>query len=209
MTGSSGPNSADPPAAAAPLAGYELLVCLTGGIACYKVATLVSTLVQRGCGVSVAMTRNARRFITPLTFQALTGREVYVDPWRFAGGDIGIQHLRLSERADLLLLAPATANTIGKLACGIADNLVGSLLIGASCPAMIAPAMNVHMWEHPAVRRNVSFLREAGYEIVDPESGWMACRAVGVGRLAEVGGLIERVEARLRSAPPRSAHPQR
>ncbi|MCG3128431.1 MAG: Coenzyme A biosynthesis bifunctional protein CoaBC [Phycisphaerae bacterium] len=205
MTESAGPTSADPRASDAPLAGYELLVCLTGGIACYKVATVVSALVQRGCGVTVAMTRNARRFITPLTFQALTGREVHVDPWRFAAGDIGIQHLRLSERADLLLLAPATANTIGKLACGIADNLVGALLIGAACPAIIAPAMNTRMWEHPAVRRNVEFLRDAGYEIVDPETGWMACRAVGVGRMVEAGGLIERVEARLRSIPPRSA----
>lgn len=185
-----------------PLQGYELLVCVTGGIAAFKVAALVSTLVQQGCGVRVAMTRAARRFVGPVTFQALSGRPVQTSLWRSEGD---IPHLRLTEVADLALVAPATANTIGKLAGGLADDLVGSLLIGAACPVMLAPAMNERMWMHPAVQRNVAFLREHGFLFVGPEEGWQACRAIGPGRMSEPETILQAIRAQLLVRPPRSA----
>ena len=188
------PRAAEPSA----LCGCELLVCICGGIAAYKTATVVSTLVQEGCGVTVAMTRNARRFVGPLTFQALTGRKVYSNPWRDAA-DGDQRHLTLSETADLILVAPATANLIGKLAGGIADDLVSTLLIGADAPVMIAPAMNTRMWNHPAVQRNMEFLRESGFTIAGPDSGWLACRTVGEGRMIEAADLISAVRERLLS----------
>lgn len=189
-----------------PLAGYELLVCVCGGIAAYKIATVVSALVQQGCGVSVAMTRNARRFIGPLTFEALTGRAVVSNPWK-SQGECGIQHLKLTERADLLLVAPATANMLGKLANGIADDLISSMLLGADCPVLLAAAMNSRMWDHPSVQRNVGLLRETSVTLLEPQSGWLACRTVGPGRLAEAADLIDKVRERLLSGPSRNAEP--
>ncbi len=186
-----------------PLAGYEVLVCVTGGIAAYKTAFLVSKLVQEGCGVTVAMTRSARRFIGATTFQALTGRPVLTSQWHAA--DPGaMEHLRPSETADLLVVAPATANIIGKLAGGIADDLVSTLLLGAACPVLLAPAMNTRMWEHPAVRRNVEFLRQNGFTLVGPEEGWLACRDVGPGRMSEPDTLLAAVRAALLSGPPKA-----
>lgn len=190
------------PSAPPPLEGYELLVCVTGGIAAFKVAALVSTLVQQGCGVRVAMTRAASRFVGPVTFQALSGRPVQTSLWRSEGD---IPHLRLTEVADLALVAPATANTIGKLAGGLADDLVGSLLLGAACPVMLAPAMNERMWTHPAVQRNVAFLREHGFLFVGPEEGWQACRAVGPGRMSEPETILQAIREHLLVRPPRSA----
>lgn len=181
----------------APLRGYEALVCVCGGIAAYKVASVVSALAQRGCGVTVAMTRNARRFVGEITFEALSGRPVATSHWR-AAEHVGVQHLQLSERADLLLLAPATANTIAKYALGLADDLVSNLLLGAACPVVIAPAMNERMWANPATRRNVALLQEAGVEFIGPEAGWQACRAIGPGRMSEPEAIVERVSARLR-----------
>jgi phosphopantothenoylcysteine decarboxylase/phosphopantothenate--cysteine ligase len=183
--------------------GSELLVCVSGGIAAYKTATLVSMLVQDGCGVTVAMTRNARRFVGPITFQALSGRPVVTSPWR-ASGSGDIQHLKLSETADLILVAPATANIIGKLAGGIADDLVSTLLLGAACPVILAPAMNTRMWQHPAVQRNVAFLRESGFELVGPEEGWQACGTVGPGRMSEPETLLAAVRAHLLRGKPKS-----
>lgn len=199
-----------------PLSGYEVLVCVCGGIAAYKTAALVSQLVQHGCGVTVAMTRNARRFIGELTFQALTGRPVFSSPWRSPGaagagaaaGSGDIQHLRLSETADLIVVAPATANVIGKLASGIADDLVSSLLLGAACPVLLAPAMNTRMWAHFAVQRNLALLREHGYAIVGPESGWQACRAAGPGRMSEPETLLAAVRERLQKVSPKNAAPK-
>lgn len=193
---------------AQPLAGREVLLCVTGGIAAYKAAALTSRLVQAGCGVSVAMTRNATRFVGPITFEALSGRPVHTSAWRApAGGEIN--HLKLTERADLAVVAPATGNCLGKLAGGIADDLVSSLLLGAACPVLLAPAMNERMWAHPAVQRNVAFLREAGFQFVGPDSGWQACRAVGPGRMAEPEAIFAAIEAHLagvpRSAPTGSA----
>lgn len=173
-----------------------MLVCVCGGIAAYKTAALVSALVQRGCGVTVAMTRAARRFVGPVTFQALSGRRVYTSMWSDeSSGDI--QHLTLSQRTDLVVVAPATADILGKLAGGLADDLVSSLLLGAAAPVMLAPAMNAKMWAHPAVQRNVAFLRESGFLFVGPASGWQACREVGPGRMAEPDELLEAIRRQL------------
>jgi phosphopantothenoylcysteine decarboxylase/phosphopantothenate--cysteine ligase len=183
------------------LRGREILVCVTGGIAAYKTAALVSSLVQAGCGVSVALTRNARRFVGACTFQALTGRPVLTSLWR--GPDpSAMEHLRPTERADLLVVAPATANIIGKLAGGIADDLVSTLLLGAACPLLLAPAMNTRMWLHPAVQRNVAFLRDAGVHFIGPAAGWLACGDVGPGRMSESAELLAEIVKRL-ARPPR------
>lgn len=184
-----------------PLCGYEALVCVCGGIAAYKTASLVSKLAQAGCGVTVAMTRSARRFIGRVTFEALSGRAVVGSMWR---GDGDIQHLKHSERSDLIVVAPATANVIGKLAGGISDDVVSALLLGAACPVMLAPAMNTHMWQHPAVQRNVNWLSEQGFDLVGPNNGWQACRAFGPGRMAEPEELFEAVRTRLLAQPARS-----
>lgn len=185
------------------LSGYELLVCVTGGIAAFKVAQLVSQLVQAGCGVTVAMTRHARHFVGPTTFRALTGRPVLTSLWPADESD-AMPHLRPTEVADLVLVAPATANILGKLAHGIADDLVSTLLLAADGPVLLAPAMNARMWRHPAVQRNVAFLREHGYLLVGPQEGWLACGEVGPGRMSEPEELLAAVRSELLRRPPRS-----
>ena len=186
------------------LGDYEVLVCVCGGIAAYKTATLVSGLVQQGCGVNIALTQNGRRFVGPATFQALTGRPACTSMWRDARS-AEMPHLSLSQLADLIVVAPATANIIGKLAGGIADDLVSTLLLGADSPVMLAPAMNARMWEHPAVQRNVEGLREAGVILVGPDDGWLACGTVGPGRMTEPDILLEAVREQLLCNPPKCA----
>ncbi len=175
-----------------------------GGIAAYKVCHVVSRLVQRGCGVTVAMTDAATRFVGPLTFQALTGRAVFTSLWP-GEGPLDQPHLRLTETADLFLVAPATANLIGKFASGIADDLVSTLMIGRDCPALLAPAMNTRMWENPIVQRNLATLRELGYALVEPGEGWLACRTIGQGRMAEAEAILDAVVTALKANPPRNA----
>lgn len=193
----------DGTAGAGDLAGYELTIGVGGGIAAYKVCTVVSRLVQRGCGVSVAMTSAGTRFVGPITFQALTARQVFTTLWE-TPGYFDPQHLRLTEGADLFLIAPASADLIGKFAAGIADDLVTTLMIGRDCPALLAPAMNTRMWDNPVVQRNIATLRELGFGFVEPAEGWLACRDVGRGRMAEPEAIIEAVEAALTSKPPRN-----
>lgn len=178
---------------------------MCGGIAAYKTAAVVSALVQQGCGITVALTRHARRFVGEVTFRALSGRPVSTSLWQTRDSS-DMHHLTLSEAADLLVVAPATANILGKLANGIADDLVSTLLLGAACPVLLAPAMNVRMWQHPAVRRNVAFLRDAGYVFVGPEEGWLACGAVGPGRMSEPETLGAAVRTQLLCNPPKRAH---
>lgn len=182
------------------LTGYEVLVAVCGGIAAYKVAMLVSSLVQRGAGVSVAMTKAARKFITPLTFEALTARPVFTNVWQTA--DVQ-QHLSLTEVADLFIIAPATANILGKLANGIADDLVSNLGLSAASPLLLAPAMNTRMWEHPAVQANLRLLVERGAKTVGPNEGWLACRAVGKGRMAEPDEILAQAVSLLQKSPPK------
>jgi len=180
--------SADP-APRRDLADREIVVAVCGGIAAYKVASVVSALVQRGAGVTVAMTEAAQRFVTPLTFEALTGRRVFTSLWDVAD-DYDPQHLRLTGRADLFVIAPATANILAKFAHGLADDLVSTMVLAAACPILLAPAMNSRMWENPIVRGNIASLRRAGYRLVGPGSGWMACRTVGVGRMSEPDEIV-------------------
>lgn len=186
------------------LQGYEILLCVTGGIAAYKAAFLVSLFVQQGAGVTVAMTRSARRFVGKSTFQALTGRPVGLSLWT-GGGPGEINHLRLTETADLCIVAPATANCLGKLAGGLADDLVSSLLLGCACPVLLAPAMNERMWQHPAVQRNVGFLKSSGFELIGPADGWQACRAVGPGRMSEPDAIFAAAVSRLKITKPKAA----
>lgn len=186
----------------ADLCNYELLVGVGGGIAAYKVCQVVSRLVQRGCGVTVTLTAAGSRFVTPLTFQALTQRQVFTSMWT-SPGYYEPQHLRLSEAADLFLVAPATADLIGKFAGGIADDLVTTLMIGRDCPALLAPAMNTRMWENPIVQRNITTLRDLAYDFIEPGEGWLAERSVGKGRMAEPDTIVDEVVRRLKSRPPR------
>ncbi len=167
-----------------PLSGYEVLLCVTGGIACYKSADLTSRLVQAGAGVTVAMTESAKQFIAPMTFQALTWRTVYINTFQSAD-DFRSQHISLTELADLMIIAPATANIIGKMANGIADELVSSLFMSSAgeCPALIAPAMNTRMWESPALQANMERLKGWGVQVAGPEDGYLACGTVGAGRM--------------------------
>lgn len=194
--------SNSPAPAAQPLAGYEVLLCVCGGIAAYKSAALCSLLVQAGAGVSVAMTRSGRRFIGPATFQALTCRPVHTTMWgRSAAAEF--RHLSLPEAADLIVVAPATANIIGKLSGGVADDLVSTLLLGADSPVLLAPAMNTRMWQHPSVQRNIARLRADGVLIEGPAEGWLACRDVGPGRMVEPEELAAAVRAQLLKSPPK------
>lgn len=191
-------------AIALPLRGYEVLVCVTGGIAAYKTAEVVSRLVQEGAGVSVAQTRHARRFVGPATFQALTERPVLASLWQARDAD-GFAHLTPCERADLVVVAPATANILGKLAHGIADDLVSTLLLAADSPALLAPAMNTRMWQHPAVQRNVATLREWGFNFVGPDEGRLACGTSGPGRMVSPETLLTAIQSQLRQHEPKSA----
>src|ERR1700712_3761434 len=151
-----------------PLKGREIGVGVCGGIACYKVADLVSKLVQAGAGVTVAMTADAQKFVSPLTFQALTGRPVYTDIW--ATHDSGdVQHIKLTEHADLMLVAPATATTIARVAAGLCNDLVSLLIAAAACPVIFAPAMNDRMWANPIAQRNVQTLKDVGYQFIGPD----------------------------------------
>ena len=180
-----------------------MLVAVCGGIAAYKTAILVSKLVQHGAGVTVALTQAGRRFITPLTFETLTGRQVFTGLWD-AVETHDPQHLSLTERADLFVIAPATANIIGKLAHGLADDLVSTMALAAAGPILLAPAMNTRMWENPAVQENLRTLEKRGAFIAPPGEGWLACRTVGKGRMAEPEEILAHAVALLDRCPPKA-----
>jgi phosphopantothenoylcysteine decarboxylase/phosphopantothenate--cysteine ligase len=173
------------------LTGREILIGVTGGIAAYKTADLVSKLVQAGAGVTVVMTRSARKFIGPTTFEALTGRPVYVDMFRPREHYLG-EHIGLARRAELYVIAPATADMLAKLAHGLADDLVSTLALSVTCPVVVAPAMNNEMWAKPAVQRNVAQLAADGLHLVGPAEGWLSCQSVGPGRMAEPVEILDR-----------------
>jgi len=178
--------------AAGDLSGFEVLVGVCGGIAVYKVCSVVSQLVQRGAGVTCVMTKAATRFVKPLTFEALSGRKVLTSLWK-PQFSYDPQHIKLTNSADVFLVAPATANMIGKMACGLADDTLSTLLISVDCPVLVAPAMNDRMWENKVVADNVARLRELGYHFIGPAEGWLACRSVGRGRLEEPEAIIKKV----------------
>jgi len=186
------------------LAGHEVLLCPTGGIACYKAADLASRLVRAGAGVTVAMTDAATRFVAPLTFQSLSGRAVYTSMWQ-ANERFEHHHLALTERADLMIVAPATANIIAKMAAGIADDLVSTLALSAcgACEVLVAPAMNARMWRAPATEANVRTLEERGVHRVGPGEGRLACGESGPGRMAEPEEILAAAQKLLRAGPPK------
>ncbi len=171
--------------------GRRVLLCVTGGIAAYKSAALTSALVQRGAVVDVAMTKAAEEFVGPLTFAALTGRQVYSSLW---DAPESIPHIRLVREAQVALVAPATADVIAKLVQGIADDLVTSALLAARIPVLIAPAMNDAMYNDAATQANLRTLRERGYEFIEPESGFLAERETGIGRLASEDAILQALE---------------
>jgi phosphopantothenoylcysteine decarboxylase/phosphopantothenate--cysteine ligase len=172
------------------LKGREVIVAVCGGIAAYKVADVVSKLVQLGAGVTVVMTADAQRFVTPLTFEALSGRPVRTSTFDLVETS-DPQHIGLTERADLMLVAPATNNMIAKVATGLCDDLVSLMVCAAACPVVFAPAMNSRMWDHPIAQENFGKLAGLGYRFIGPEPGWLACRNVGVGRMTEPGRIVE------------------
>jgi len=186
------------------LVGYEVVIGVGGGIAAYKVCQVVSSLVQRGCGATVAMTDAGARFVTPLTFQALTRRQVFTTMWQ-QEGYYDPQHLALTELADLFLVAPATADLIGKFAAGIGDDLITTLMLGRDCPVLLAPAMNTRMWENPIVQGNITRLRDMGLGFIEPGEGYLACGTIGVGRMAEPEEIIAAVVKHLKNNPPKRA----
>lgn len=162
----------------------NILLAVTGGIAAYKAIDLTSKLTQSGYTVRVMLTENAQQFVTPLAFQAISRNHVYTDT--FDEKDVSeIQHITLADWADAVIVAPATANTISKLANGLADNIVTSTLLATTAPVFIAPAMNVHMLEHPSIVKNMSQLRNYGYKFIAPGEGYLACGYVAKGRMEE------------------------
>src|SRR5215470_1167332 len=173
-----------------PLQGKIVVLGVCGGIAAYKAAELVRLLVKAGADVHVVMTRAAREFIGELTFQTLSGHPVATDLFSLTQ-ESEIGHIRLADKAHLLLVAPATADVIARMAAGMGDDLLTTVALATKAPVLLAPAMNVNMWEHPIVRGNVQRLVEAGMHVVGPGSGFLACRWTGPGRLAEPADIVE------------------
>lgn len=159
-------------------------MCVSGGIAVYKAVALVSKLSQAGAVVKVIMTESARQFVQPLSFQVMSRNDVYFDTFDEKDSSV-IAHIDLADWADLIIVAPATANVIGKLANGIGDDMVTTTLLAATAPIWVAPAMNVHMYDHPAVKRNIQQLHDDGIQFIEPSEGFLACGYVGKGRLEE------------------------
>lgn len=171
----------------------NILLCVSGGIAVYKAVALVSKLSQAGANVKVIMTASARQFVNPLSFQVMSKNDVYFDTFDEKDSRV-IAHIDLADWADLILVAPATANIIGKLANGIADDMITTTLLATTAPVWIAPAMNVHMYDHPAVKRNLDRLSADGYQFIEPSEGFLACGYVGKGRLEEPEKITALVE---------------
>lgn len=168
----------------------KILLCVTGGIAVYKAAALTSKLVQAGYDVKVMMSLSATKFVAPLTFQALSRNDVYIDTFDEKDSS-KIAHIDLGDWPDLIIVAPATANTIGKLANGLGDEMIQATLLAATKPVWIAPAMNVNMYNHPIVQKNMNTLKEIGHRFIEPNEGYLACGYVGKGRLAEPEEIVQ------------------
>lgn len=180
--------------------GRRVLLLVTGGIAAYKACTIVRRLVDAGCEVRVAMTESAQRFVGPLSFEALSGQPVGTSLWG-EGGEEPLDHIQWAQGIDLLLVAPATLNFIGKMAHGLADDLPSTLVSATDAPVMVAPSMNDRMWSSPANRQNLATLVGHGVEIIDPGSGYLACGTVAEGRLAEPEQIVDRVLDRISGGP--------
>jgi phosphopantothenoylcysteine decarboxylase/phosphopantothenate--cysteine ligase len=178
----------------------KIALGVTGGVAAYKAAELVRRLQQEKLDVQVVMTRSAQEFITPLTFAALTGKKVITEMFGAHGSEpanveSAIEHIAVAQRIDLLLVAPATADILGHFAQGIARDFLSTLYLATKAPVVVAPAMNVNMWEHPATQENLQKLRARGVHVVDPDEGYLACGMTGAGRLAATDAIVERVRS--------------
>jgi phosphopantothenoylcysteine decarboxylase/phosphopantothenate--cysteine ligase len=182
------------------LAGKRVLLIVSGGIAAYKALELVRLLRRQGCGVTCVMTATAEQFVTPLSLQALSENKVYRDLFSLTD-ESEMGHIQLSRAADLLVVAPASANILAKMAAGLADDLASTVLLATDKPVLVAPAMNVRMWLHPATVANVGVLRRRGVRVVDPAEGVMACNEYGPGRLAEPPDILAAIEAMLVGVP--------
>jgi len=177
----------------------EIIVGVTGSIASYKTCDLVSALRKEpGVGLHVVMTREATRFVTPLTFQTLSGNRVYSDVFE-APEEWDLLHTSLSAQADLILVCPATLNLIGKMASGICDDLLTCILFASKAPVILVPAMNTNMYEHPVTQENITRLKKLGVEFVGPAHGELACRQVGMGHIAEQEEILAAVRRRVKS----------
>jgi phosphopantothenoylcysteine decarboxylase / phosphopantothenate---cysteine ligase len=172
------------------LKNKKILLCVTGGIAVYKAVALTSKLTQAGAEVKVILSDSATKFVTPLSFQALSRNFVYTNTFEEQNPEV-IAHIDLADWADICIIAPATANIIGKLANGIADDMITTTLLATTAPVWIAPAMNVHMYDHIAVKKNINTLYEMGYSFIEPNEGFLACGYVGKGRLEEPDKIVE------------------
>ena len=174
------------------LKGKTVLLGVTGGIAAYKAAALASALVKQHAAVEVVMTENATQFVTPLTFEQLTGRRTMVNTFD-RNFSHQVEHISLAERTDLVIIAPATANVCAKLAHGLADDMLTTTVLACRCPKLIAPAMNTNMYENPVTQDNLDILRRYGWEVIEPASGRLACGAVGKGKMPEPEDLLQHI----------------
>lgn len=174
------------------LKGKTILLGVTGGIAAYKAAALASALIKQHASVEVVMTRNATEFVTPLTFEQLTGRRTMVDTFD-RNFSHQVEHISLAERTDLVIIAPATANVCAKLAHGLADDMLTTTVLACRCPKLIAPAMNTNMYENPVTQDNLKTLRHYGWDVIEPASGRLACGAVGKGKMPEPEALLQHI----------------
>ena len=172
------------------LKGKTVVLAVTGGIAAYKIPNLASMLKKLGADVQVLMTKNATNFITPITFESLTGTKCMVDTFD-RNFQFSVEHVALAKRADVVLVAPATANVIGKLACGIADDMLTTTLLACRCKVFVAPAMNTRMYENPIVQDNLARLRRFGMEVIEPAAGHLACGDEGKGKMPEPAELLQ------------------
>ena len=178
----------------------EIIVGVCGGVSAYKTADLVSKLVQLKANVSVVMTQAAKQFIGEATFNALTNRPVHSDMFAFKEHYLG-EHIGLVRRAKLMVIAPATADFLAKAAHGHADDLLSTLMLTATCPVLLAPAMNVEMWSKKVVQRNISLIKEEPlFEFIDPGTGYLSCQVEGKGRMAEPGEILGVIEQKLKAA---------
>ncbi|MCP4711834.1 MAG: hypothetical protein GY869_24710 [Planctomycetes bacterium] len=187
------------------LENFEILLGVTGGIAAYKAAALCSKLTKENAGVSVVMTEHALPFVGSLTFSTLSGRPVHTDLFA-SEKSCDFQHISLTDKADLIVVAPATANIIGKMAGGICDDLLSTLLVAAMTEKniLLAPAMNHRMWDNPAVKRNVETLTQCGCQIVGPVTGHLACGEDAIGRMSEPEEILERITELLSGKKPKN-----
>ena len=174
------------------LQGKNVLLGVTGGIAAYKAADLASKLIKQHANVDVIMTENATKFVTPLTFESITHTRCVKDTFD-RGSYYEVEHIALADKADILVIAPATANCIAKLACGIADDMLTTTALACDCIKMIAPSMNTKMYENPVTQRNIQTLRDLGYIVVEPGEGFLACGTVGKGRMEEPSAIVDSI----------------